>query len=104
MKDIIFIVAMCSFSFLIVLSCIDTVCSMGLFRPPVSTECPGDLNKDGIIDHNDTNLFLQDYGRNKYHRPCIDSDPCNGDFDSDGDVDADDIDIMLRELDRGTCP
>ena len=54
-------------------------------------DCFGDLNCDGDVDAGDLDLFIMDFGRNKYNRPCTVEEPCYGDLDCDGDVDSAEI-------------
>jgi len=58
-------------------------------------ECPGDLNKDWIVDHCDLGILLADWG-------CTGGD-CPGDADGDGDTDHSDLGILLAHWGEG-CP
>lgn len=71
-------------------------------------ECEGDFNDDGSVAADDVCLFIEDYGRNIYNRPCTALDPCNGDFNCDGAVAANDVDVILADFGRSQhntpCP
>ena len=71
-------------------------------------ECEADFEADGDVDALDIVLFIDDFGRNEYDRPCTPEDPCIADFDSDGDVDADDTTKILEDYGRNKwnrpCP
>ena len=58
-------------------------------------ECPGDLNKDWIVDHSDLGILLGDWG-------CTVGD-CPGDADADGDTDHSDLGLLLANW-RDICP
>ena len=58
-------------------------------------ECPGDLNKDWIVDHSDLGILLGDWG-------CTVGD-CPGDADADGDTDHSDLGLLLANWGE-VCP
>ena len=58
-------------------------------------ECPGDLNKDWIVDHSDLGILLADWG-------CTGGD-CPGDADADGDTDHSDLGLLLANWGE-VCP
>ncbi|HUU82463.1 MAG TPA: hypothetical protein VM243_03060 [Phycisphaerae bacterium] len=58
-------------------------------------ECPGDLNKDWIVDYRDVLVLLEDWG-------CSDGD-CPGDADLDGDTDQADLGLLLANW-GNVCP
>jgi hypothetical protein len=58
-------------------------------------ECPGDLNKDWIVDHSDLGLLLADWR-------CTGGD-CPGDADADGDTDHSDLGLLLANWGE-VCP
>ncbi len=58
-------------------------------------ECPGDLNKDWIVDQSDLGILLADWG-------CTGGD-CPGDADGDGDTDQSDLGLLLANW-RDICP
>jgi len=70
--------------------------------------CEGDFNCDTDVDAGDVTLFLADFGRSIYYRPCSNPDPCNGDFNCDKDVDAGDMTVFLQDYGRSLwsdpCP
>jgi hypothetical protein len=63
---------------------------------PTGSNCPADLNDDGVVDGNDLGLLLAAWG------PCPTSGACPGDFNGDGAVDGADLGILLAAW--GACP
>jgi len=71
-------------------------------------ECEADFEGDGDVDALDIEVFLTDFGRSTWYRPCVPENPCNGDFDDDGDVDASDLSLLIEDYGRSKwnapCP
>ena len=81
--------------------------SNGLMDP---CECPGDLNKDWIVDQADLGLLLANWGctgglgYEPSQKPCPGAlTACCGDLDADGDVDQADLGVMLQNF-GNVCP
>ena len=71
-------------------------------------QCEGDFEGDGDVDGTDLTIFLENFGRSLYYRPCTPEDPCLGDFNNDGNVDGADIEVFLEHFGRNKwflpCP
>ena len=63
---------------------------------PTGSNCPADLNDDGVVDGIDLGLLLAAWG------PCPTSGACPADFNDDGAVDGSDLGILLAAW--GPCP
>jgi hypothetical protein len=71
-------------------------------------DCETNFDGDQDVDVEDLLIFIANYPRNKFNRPCTNTDPCNGDFSCDGAVDAWDIVKFLEDFGRNRfnnpCP
>jgi len=71
-------------------------------------DCEANFDCDDSVDAEEVTIFLEDFGRSLYNRPCTNQDPCHGDFLCDGDVDADDVTKFLEDFGRSQygrpCP
>ena len=71
-------------------------------------DCEANFDCDTDVDARDVTIFLADFGRCRYFRPCSNQDPCNGDFQCDQDVDATDVTKFLEDFGRNQyynpCP
>lgn len=61
-----------------------------------ASNCPADLNGDGVVNGADLGLLLQNWG------PCPRKQPCLGDINGDGVVDGADLGLVLQSW--GDCP
>ena len=72
----------------------------GVFRfvtQGVCSQCPGDLNGDGVVSGVDLGLWLIEEWRE-----CSPTGPCIGDLDQDGEVGGSDLGVLLAAW--GDCP
>ena len=72
----------------------------GVFRfvtHGVCSQCPGDLNGDGVVSGVDLGLWLIEEWRE-----CSPTGPCIGDLDQDGKVGGRDLGVLLAAW--GDCP
>ena len=66
----------------------------------VFRECRCDLNRDGVCDNDDIDLFAADMNRSDCSESGVN---CRGDLNRDGVCDGDDADLFMEAYGRGDC-